>query len=75
MSAYRIGRKFTRGVLPSVFCDLPCWLRHKGWERKPVVVLVFLQVCIRDQQKLCEERGVSLLQGVFPDLTRVNKLS
>lgn len=56
------------GSLPAVVCDLPCWLGDERGERKPVIVLVFLEICKRDEEKSIEFRGVLVLDDAGPHL-------
>jgi hypothetical protein len=46
--------KLLRGLPPSFFTDLPCWLGDECWKGKPVVVFVFLEVGEGDKKEAAQ---------------------
>lgn len=67
--AHLFRRERIGGALPSVWIvNLPSRLCGKGRKRKPVVILVFLEISESDDEKTIEAGRVSRGEYVIPDL-------
>jgi hypothetical protein len=70
VSTHRFSPKFTISILPPIASNLPCRLRHERRKRKPIVVFVFLEINIGDQEESVQQRRVFLRDDGVPDLIR-----
>lgn len=67
--AHLFRRERIGGALPSEgIVNLPCRLCGKGRKRKPVVILVFLEIRESDDEKAIEAGSVARGEDVIPDL-------
>ena len=69
---YLGGTELFLGGLPAVLCNLPGGLGDKGRKSKPVVILVFLEICKGDEEELVQLRGVLAFDDASPDLHGVS---
>ena len=67
--AHLFRRERIGGAIPSVWIvNLPCRLCGKSRKRKPVVILVFLEISESDDEKTIEAGCVARSENVIPDL-------
>ena len=69
---YLGGTELFLDRLPAVFCNLPGGFGDKGSKGKPIVILVFLEICKGGEEELVQPRGVFVFHNTSPYLHEVS---
>ena len=67
-NTHRFGSKFNISRLPPIASNLPCGLRYEREKHEPVVVLVFLEIGIGDEEEFVEQGHVFRRNDALPNL-------
>jgi hypothetical protein len=70
VSTHRFSPKSTISSFPPIAPNLLCRLRHERGKRELIVVFIFPEISIGDQEESVQQRRVFLCDDGVPDLIR-----